>query len=189
MRVLDLGCGEGLSPQKLGLPSSWQIVGVDVKFAGVSKAHVNFPHKAYVCSAAENLPFPESVFDRAISNVALPYMDIPKALAETYRVLAPGGKLLASLHSLSFTLEDLRVVLLNPVAALYRASVIVNGIAFHMSGRTFGESFQTERGIRIALRRANFADVSFRHDSKRWFVEATKPLEARPARRVDSRVA
>jgi len=54
-----------------------------------------------------------------------------------------------------------------------------NGIVFHVTGRNFGEAFQTERGIRIALQRANFAGVSFRHDSRRWFVEATKPLETR----------
>lgn len=72
MRVLDLGCGDGLTPDKLSLPASWQIIGVDTKQAAVSKAHANFPHRAFVCSAAEMLPFPASSFDRVISNVALP---------------------------------------------------------------------------------------------------------------------
>jgi ubiquinone/menaquinone biosynthesis C-methylase UbiE len=107
MRVLDLGCGEGLTPQKLSLPPSWQIVGLDVKYAAVSTAHFNFPHRAFVCSAAEELPFSASSFDRVIANVSLPYTDIGKTLAETYRVLAPGGTLLASLHPLSFTLAKL----------------------------------------------------------------------------------
>ena len=60
----------------------------------------------------------------------------------------------------------------------------MNGIIFHLFGLTFGESFQTERGIRIAFRRANFVDVSFRRDSKRWFAEATRPL-ARNLRTMD----
>jgi SAM-dependent methyltransferase len=175
MRVLDLGCGEGLTPQKLGLPPSWQIVGLDVKYAAVSTAHFNFPHRAFVCSAAEELPFPASSFDRVIANVSLPYTDIAKTLAETYRVLAPGGTLLASLHPLSFTLAELRESLLKPRAALGRIWVLASGTVFHIAGRNFGEAFQTERGIRIALQRANFASVSFGHDSKRWFVEATKP--------------
>ena len=98
MRVLDLGCGDGLTPQKLGLPPVWEIIGLDVSYASVSKAHINFPHRAFVCSAAEMLPFPASSFDRVISNVALPYMDLTKTLAETHRVLTPGGTLLASLH-------------------------------------------------------------------------------------------
>jgi len=177
MRVLDLGCGDGFTPQKLDLPPSWQIVGVDVRYAAVSAAHTNCPQRTFVCSAGERLPFPDSSFDRVVSNVALPYMDIPKALAEAYRVLAPGGTLLASLHTLSFTLADLRKALPEPKASLRQVWVLANGIAFHVAGRNFGEAFQTERGIRIALQRAHLGGVSFRHDSKRWIVEATKPLE------------
>jgi ubiquinone/menaquinone biosynthesis C-methylase UbiE len=175
MRILDLGCGEGLTPQKLSLPRSWQIVGLDVKYAAVSKAHFSFPHRAFLCSASEKLPFLASSFDRVIANVSLPYTDIAKTLAETYRVLAPGGTVLASLHPLTFTLAELRKALLKPKAALGRIWVLANGAVFHVAGRNFGEGFQTERGIRIALQRANFANVSFRHDSKRWFAEATKP--------------
>jgi hypothetical protein len=61
--------------------------------------------------------------------------------------------------------------------------VIANGIVFYVAAaRNFGESFQTQRGIRIALGRADFADISFLQDSKRWFVEATKPLETHISR-------
>jgi ubiquinone/menaquinone biosynthesis C-methylase UbiE len=71
MRVLDLGCGDGLTPDKLGLPSDWQIIGIDVQPAAVAKAHSNFPRRMFVCSAAEKLPFTASSFDRVISNVEL----------------------------------------------------------------------------------------------------------------------
>ena len=146
MRVLDLGCGDGLTPHKLSLPSSWQIIGLDVKFAALSKAHINFPHRAFVCSAAERLPFPASSFDHVISNVALPYMDIPKALTEIYRVLAPGGTLLASLHPLSFTLAELRKALPKPKAALYRVWVLSNGIVFPRRGAQFRRGFSDREG-------------------------------------------
>ncbi len=177
MRVLDLGCGQGRTPDKLGLPASWQIIGVDTKHTALCQARADFPHRAFVCAAGEKLPFPDSTFDRVISNVALPYMDIPKALAEIHRVLAPGGTLLASLHPMSMTLAEIRDSLLNPKALLRRVLVLANGFVFNISGHSLGESFQTERGIKTALRRANFAGTSFRHDSKRWFVEASKPLE------------
>jgi ubiquinone/menaquinone biosynthesis C-methylase UbiE len=189
MRVLDLGCGDGLTPQKLSLPLSWQIIGLDVKYAIVSKAHINFPLRTFVCGAAEKLPFPASSFERVISNVALPYMSIAKVLAESYRVLVPGGTLLASLHPLTFTLAELRKDLPKPKAVLHRVWVLVNGIVFYVAGSNFGEAFQTERGIRIALRRANFTGVSFRHDAKRWFVEATKPLGTRPSNMRDATFA
>jgi ubiquinone/menaquinone biosynthesis C-methylase UbiE len=176
MRVLDLGCGTGLTPQKLSLPANWQIVGLDLNYAALVAAHSTFRQRAFVCSAAEKLPFPGASFDRVISNVALPYTNIAKTLAETYRVLTPGGTLLASLHSLRFTLAELRKSVAKPKAALYRVWVLANGLVFHVAGRNFAEAFQTERGITIALRRANFASISFRSDSKRWYVEATKPL-------------
>lgn len=177
MRVLDLGCGKGLTPQKLSLASSWQIIGVDIDRASVFEAHFNFPRRAFACSEGERLPFPTATFDRVISNVALPYMNMARTLAEIYRVLVPGGTLLASLHPLSFSLAELRNALPKPKSALHRLSVLANGVLFHATGRNFGESFQTERGVRIALRRANFGAVSFWHDSKRWFVEATALLE------------
>jgi ubiquinone/menaquinone biosynthesis C-methylase UbiE len=177
MRVLDLGCGDGLTPQKLSLPSTWQIIGLDPDFAALSKAQSAFSQRAFVCSVAERLPFAASSFDRVISNVSFPYMNLTKTLGEIYRVLAHGGTLLASLHPIGFTLTELRQALPKPKAALYRVWVLANGAVCHLSGRNFGEAFQTERGIRIALKRARFAGVAFRHDSKRWFVEATKPLE------------
>jgi hypothetical protein len=61
---------------------------------------------------------------------------------------------------------------------LSRGWVLANGVVFLAVGRNFGEAFQTERGIRIAFKRANFTNIWFWRDSKRWFVEATKPTEA-----------
>ena len=176
MRVLDLGCGDGVTPQKLNLPADWLIIGLDIKYWVAAKAQVNFPDRTFVCATAEKMPFPAASFDRVICNVGLPYMNIARALAEIYRVLVPGGTLLASLHPLSLTLAELRrMCLQRPQAAPYRLWVLAIGIVFHMVGRNLGESFQTERGIRMALGRANFAAVSLRRDSKRWFVECVKP--------------
>lgn len=177
MRVLDLGCGEGLTPQKLRFPPACQVVGLDVKCESLAKARCCFPNRSFVCAAAENLPFPCCAFDRVVANVSLPYMNIAKALAEIHRVLVPGGSLLASLHAYTFTLSELRQVYKHkPRAALYRTWVLANGILLHLAGQNIGEAFQTERGIRIAASRAGFVRVSFRSDSKRWFVEATRPL-------------
>jgi ubiquinone/menaquinone biosynthesis C-methylase UbiE len=178
VRVLDLGCGDGLTPQKLDLPLTWQMIGLDIKLGALRQAQTRQRHAAFVCSAAERLPFPDSYFDFVVSNVALPYTDIARTLTEAHRVLSPGGTFLASLHPMSHTLAEFRTALPRPVAVLYRFWVLANGFIFHATGRNFGEAFQTERGTRIAFERANFAAISFRHDSKRWFVEATKPRTA-----------
>lgn len=109
-----------------------------------------------------------------IANVSLPYMNIPRALAEIHRVLAPQGKLWASLHTLRFTLSEFRNAFPKPVPTAFRCCVLVNGLLFHLTGDSLGESFQTMRGMVVALRVANFESPVFSHDSKRWVVEACK---------------
>jgi ubiquinone/menaquinone biosynthesis C-methylase UbiE len=108
------------------------------------------------------MPFPDHSFDRVISVVALPYMNIPQALGEIYRVLIPGGTFSATLHPASFTASELRHAFPRPVPTLYRLYVLANGAYFHATGRTLGfvngrvESFQTARGMRTAMERAGF---------------------------------
>jgi hypothetical protein len=50
---------------------------------------------------------------------------------------------------------------------VYAACIIVNGLWFHLTGRTLRigricESIQTERGMRVAMARAGFSRVAFR---------------------------
>ncbi|MCZ8133047.1 MAG: class I SAM-dependent methyltransferase [Steroidobacteraceae bacterium] len=49
---------------------------------------------------AEQLPFADGSFDRVCSQYGLEYADLPRALAEAARVLAPGGRLLWMAHHL-----------------------------------------------------------------------------------------
>ena len=49
------------------------------------------PNIRLVCAAGENLPFADERFDLVFSRVALPYMDINRALREIARVLKRGG--------------------------------------------------------------------------------------------------
>src|SRR5947199_9235183 len=87
IRVLDLGCGQGLTPKKLSFPEAWEVIGVDVNRAALTTAHLNFSDRAFLCSGGENLPFASCSFDRVIANVALPHMRIPRALREIHRAL------------------------------------------------------------------------------------------------------
>jgi hypothetical protein len=95
-------------------------------------------------------------------------MNIPKALTEIHRTLAPGGSLSLSLHLPSFTIAELlHNSIPRPLLTLFRLYVISNGLLFHYTGRNVGfmnkrtESFQTERGMRVALNRAGFVNPSF----------------------------
>jgi ubiquinone/menaquinone biosynthesis C-methylase UbiE len=168
MRVLDLGCGSGLDLASWGVTATDEVTGLDIDDERLALAKIRFPNRTYQKGAGECLPFEKESFDRVISTVALPYMNIQKALAEIHRVLVPGGGLSVSLHLPSFTTgEFLHHALPKPVPTLFRLYVMANGLLFHCTGRTVGffngrtESFQTERGMRIALRRAGFGNLSF----------------------------
>ena len=169
MRVLDLGCGSGVDLASWGVTASDQVTGLDIDAERLALAKVRFPNRAYQQGTGECLPFEEESFDRVISTVALPYMNIQKTLAEIHRVLVPGGGLSLSLHLPSFTLAELlHHAFPKTVPTLFRLYVMANGLLFHCTGRTVGflkgrtESFQTERGMRIALNRAGFVNPSFR---------------------------
>jgi ubiquinone/menaquinone biosynthesis C-methylase UbiE len=168
MRILDLGCGPGvdLSPWNVGSDES--VLAVDINNAILIEGRRRFPQRTYLCAAGESLPFADACFDRVISSVALPYMNIPRTLGEIHRVLRANGRLSCSLHLPAFTLSELfQKALPHPKASLFRLYVLLNGVVFHVSGTTINlanksESCQTERGMRLALKRAGFENVSFR---------------------------
>lgn len=169
MRVLDLGCGSGRVLASWGVTASDEVTGIDIDHSRLAAAKMRFPDRSYLQGAGEFLPFADDSFDCVISAVALPYMNIQKTLPDIHRVLVAGGGLSLSLHPLSFTrAELLHKALPKPIPTLFRLYVIANGCLFHCTGKTVGflkgrtESFQTERGMRVALNRAGFVDLSFR---------------------------
>jgi ubiquinone/menaquinone biosynthesis C-methylase UbiE len=185
MAVLDLGCGAGRDLNAWGVTASDKIVGIDIDKASLAIAQTRFGERAYFQARAECLPFKNDSFDRVIAGVSLPYTNIPQALREAHRILAPGGCLSLTFHPPSFTVEELlHDALPKAFPTMFRLYVLANGIAFHFSGKTFRffngrtESFQTERGMRIALARAQFTDFSFRNGigpiGKTFIVEAKK---------------
>jgi ubiquinone/menaquinone biosynthesis C-methylase UbiE len=179
MKVLDLGCGEGKTLSLWGVSVADSVVGVDVDDSALAIARSKFPSRTYIHAAGEALPFQDESFHRIVSSVALPYMNIPKALGEMYRVLESGGCVSISLHPWGFTWKELRKAFPTPAATIFRVLVLMNGCLFHLTGWAPGESFQTERGMRIALRRAGFKNISFRNQKtpagERFVAEAVKP--------------
>ena len=187
MRVLDLGCGSGRDLAPWGVALSDQVTGVDIDDQRLKIAQQQFPQRTYLHGAGESIPLPDGSFDRVISSVALPYMNIQQALREIHRVLVPGGLLSLSLHLPGFSINELlHHALPRPIPSLFRLYVISNGLLFHSTGKTVGfargktESFQTERGMRIALRHAGFTEISFRRGraptGETFMADARKPL-------------
>jgi arsenite methyltransferase len=100
--VLDIGCGAGLdtilAARRIG--PMGKAIGVDMTGEMVQKARRNartlgLRNAEFVHAEIELLPMDDNSIDVAVSNGVFNLCpDKPKALAETYRVLRPGGRLL-----------------------------------------------------------------------------------------------
>lgn len=191
MRALDLGCGSGRDLASWGVTAADEVTGLDIDHRRLAIAKVQFSSRTYLQGAGECLPFEDESFDRVVSAVALPYMNIQKTLAEIHRVLLPGGGLSLSLHLPSFAMAELlHNAIPKLVPTVFRLYVMGNGLMFHCTGRTVGfanrrtESFQTERGMRVALNRAGFVNLSFSRATGP--VGKTFVVEARKSKVIDS---
>ena len=91
-RVLDAGCGEGVLVDEYA--GRLEMTGVDADYSSASVSH----------GLITELPFPDASFDRALCLDVLEhlaYEEQPRALAELFRVLRPGGELLVSVPNLA----------------------------------------------------------------------------------------
>ena len=93
MRVLDVGCGPGLTAQaarRLVGPAG-SVVGLDPS-AGMLREARKGPCRAVIQGVGEELPFPDGAFDFLSMGYALRHVsDLRVAFGEYRRVLRPGG--------------------------------------------------------------------------------------------------
>ncbi len=107
-RVLDIGCGTGvltrmiadrLNPEKGGIS-----IGIDAaaRMIRVARKKRETPSCRFETAAAEDLPFENGYFDSIVSSLFFHHVPLDlkkKALAESFRVIKPGGKLvIADMH-------------------------------------------------------------------------------------------
>ena len=188
-RILDIGCGAGQTLIGLALTPEIRAIGVDPDIAALELGREWAPSIPFVSADAEALPFPDGAFDLVISRVAVPYMHIPVALREMHRVLAPGGRLWVTLHPPRMMISALGRSLrsMNVKASAFHLYVLLNGLAFHLTGRLLRwplaprryESVQTRRAIMRSLRQAGFATVDVR-DDRHFVVIAERSTGQRP---------
>jgi 2-polyprenyl-6-hydroxyphenyl methylase/3-demethylubiquinone-9 3-methyltransferase len=93
--VLDAGCGGGLVARELAAAGA-EVVGVDRSLGslGVARRAVGSPFRP-AQGRLERLPFASGSFDVVVAADVLEHLpDLPAAVAELARVLAPGGSFL-----------------------------------------------------------------------------------------------
>lgn len=144
-RVLDAGCGEGVLVDEYA--DRLDIIGLDANYASDRVTH----------GSLTALPFPDASFERALCLDVLEhlaYEEQPRALAEIFRVLRPGGELLVSVPNLAH--------LQSRVQFLLRGRLIRTASEYkHPGDRPAGEYLQLARaaGFRLVSRRGIFPTV------------------------------
>jgi SAM-dependent methyltransferase len=180
--ILDIGCGAGQTIIASRLPPGVLACGLDLDRSALALGRSLTDGVHFACGRGESLPFRDGSFDFVFSRVALPYMDVPRALAEIGRVLRPGGALWLSLHPPGFAIREMAgaIQARRLRATVYLLYTLLNGLSLHLLNRVhrwpFGsdgyESTQTIGGMRRALARAGFRDIALRRD--RFFVAAAR---------------
>jgi arsenite methyltransferase len=97
-RVLDIGSGPGLLAYDVAasVGPEGRVCGIDISedmLARSRKRCAEQPWTEFQIADATNLPYPDDTFDAAVSTQVYEYVaDIPRALAELYRVMRKGGR-------------------------------------------------------------------------------------------------
>ena len=93
-RVLDVGCGTGRLATVLAERHGADVAGVDPAAEMLAVAERRrTPNVELVLGRAEELPFPDGHFERAMMFLVVQHVDRPRAFAEVARVLTPSGRL------------------------------------------------------------------------------------------------
>jgi len=162
-RVLDIGCGSGGAAREaaLAVGPAGSVIGIDACAEAIDAARERTPSEFgidYRVLRAEHLRgIPDRSIDCITASLVLEQLpDLPQAAREMYRVLRPGGRLVASVMDFDqFRPAD---------AAFYGAALAV--VAWYargaLSGRASRATMPRDPEDRAAFRHAGFATLEER---------------------------
>lgn len=112
--ILDFGCGDGIHSIKLAELQAKKIVGIDpsermIELAQVRLAKSGTSNLSFIIADGNHLPFEDKTFDIVLANyVLIAFSDLTRPLSEIYRVLKPGGSLVATINNAEISDETIK---------------------------------------------------------------------------------
>ena len=175
LRELNVGCAGLQALDRIGL---------NIDFDELRRSRAAVPDAVLICGKAEALPIADNALRCVYSTVTLPYTNIPQALREIWRVLAPGGTAHLRFHDWWMwrerTWRSLRRG--NWKDVTFQAYTLLNSqflwfgtvMRFPLR-RSRLESYQSPELVRHLLQRAGFGDVVVKRDHPHLRAFAAKP--------------
>jgi ubiquinone/menaquinone biosynthesis C-methylase UbiE len=145
MEVLELGCGTGLFTREFAR-SGARLTALDIspELLELARREVSAENVVFAAGNAYAMDFPPERFDRVVGSSVLHHLDAPRALAECFRVLKPGG-------TLAFTEPNM----LNPQIAMEKNIAWIK----KRTGNSPDETAFFRRQVSRLLARAGFHDI------------------------------
>jgi SAM-dependent methyltransferase len=160
-RLLDIGCGTGLTLQ-LARERGAVVAGVDVTPGLLEIANERLPDAELWCADMATLPFPHECFDAVIGVNAFQFAHDPKrALVEAARVCVPGGFVAASMFAAPERSESTAIHL--AMSALSPPERQADHAPYALSAPGNLESAMTAAGL--ALEDAGEVELTWRYSS------------------------
>ena len=163
-RILDTACGTGTSTAALA-KSGARVVGADFSPGMIAQAREKHPKLEFVEADATKLPFGDNEFDAVTISFGLRnIVDPHAALAEFYRVLAPGGRVVIC----EFSSPPLAIVRAGYLAYLRHLLPTIakvsssNPTAYEYLGESI-EEWPDQAELGSWMRRAGFSRVAHRN--------------------------
>ena len=123
-RILDIAAGTGTSSAALTKTGA-TVVAVDFSAGMIAEGKRRHPELEFIEADAEKLPFGDNEFDAVTISFGLRNINDPRAaIAEMYRVLKPGGRLVVT----EFSKPPMAILRAGQTPGKVNVKVSVNGL-------------------------------------------------------------